>query len=1203
MRDLFEKDPARPIESIIRVDQHDSAVVRTELEEYVVTENIKKDFSDIISAFIQSRTSIPQSVCGWISGFFGSGKSHFLKILGYVLSNWNIEMNSGADVRASQFFCGKHDIPGGAILEKQLKTKAIFVHMLTFDPDRGPSISNIVFEALLKELGLSTVPWIAEIERTLRKEGLWDQFLAFVRREEGKEWQESRKMQVKARPILARALTEIDPRRFPTLDIASKSIDDVKGSLKIDQSLVVERLLELAEEIDPINGRVVILLDEVGLYVGSNTDRLNDLNTISEQVAKIGKGKIWLFVTAQEALEEVVPKILGYTSQFQKIRDRFQLKIQLTPENIDTVVKKRLLQKKLGHSLELLAALYSQHSGNLATTALIKNPARDHHSLFTQLNQQEFMDSYPFMPYHIRLMQEIFGLLRSRGNSPQALTGRERAVLQVVRSILREISDKKIGHLATFDLVYDAINDELKTIGSVEHAVIDNDIAHLDVTAGIPVSSVAKALFLLQRVGQWLPCTAENIAATLYPDLKIDSNEHLTGVKKCLELLIAGKWIIDEEAKFRFLSEIERTFEQDIERQMVNEPDRKHLSDLIAKQVLSEIKTYNFESVRTFNIHITADDEEINSNGHVNIIFYTPNRSARENLIEIAKMKSLSTKDTIYWISSANERYPYSLDRAIKLRKALAERERNDQSDDEQRALDKHKKELDLLENDDLPLLLRKAASSGILIYQGEELVCNGKRKINEIFNDQIKKVIKEIFTELSFASYRVEKDDHIGMILTWQGSRLPRIYYDLKLIDASNNIVTDRPVVARILSEVKRRTNQEVETQTGQSLTTYFESPPFGWDSKIIRLALAALFKNGSIIVNIGGTDYLSSSDDRSHEAFLTLRGFSRARFLIGQEVTKEQKREASDMVNEIFGEPGGNTVEEVDKSISKVMVDRLDICNRFCTIASERNLPVKDDLTHLCRSINAILLCSSPSRRIHAFLESQHQENFRNYVPLLEKLSRFESNNLQKYYGIRDFINDNGQTLSDGNNTISSTVERLNLSIQSKNFLSRWSDILEDFQKIIANYSLLYIMKHRERTKIANEAVQELKQHPSLRGDMNNTGEEKLSTLSKFLCGTDQPVIDADKWRCKECNASLTDLMNHIFMIEGNKQKIYEQLNELWMQNKDTNKNHDNVEGFEVIITSPSEIPSIISKMKHVIEASLKLGKLVKLNVKVDE
>jgi len=87
LRDLFEKEPDREIESVVKVTVHTPEIVRVELEEYVPTEEIKKSFRRIIEGFIETRRGYTEEVCVWLSGFFGSGKSHFLKVLGYLLDH------------------------------------------------------------------------------------------------------------------------------------------------------------------------------------------------------------------------------------------------------------------------------------------------------------------------------------------------------------------------------------------------------------------------------------------------------------------------------------------------------------------------------------------------------------------------------------------------------------------------------------------------------------------------------------------------------------------------------------------------------------------------------------------------------------------------------------------------------------------------------------------------------------------------------------------------------------------------------------------------------------------------------------------------------------------------------------------------------------------------------------------------------------
>jgi len=233
VKDILEKDPARQIERVIKVDERDPRIVGSELEEYVVTEEIRQYLEDIIDRFIESRHRTPESVCTWISGFFGSGKSHFLKVLGYVLSNQKVKLEDGREVGAASYFCKKHSLPGAIILEKELNTKAIFVNMLNFprDSPEAPSISKIVYTAFLEELGFSDVFWIAEIEKMLKERGLWENFLEYIERETGRTWQQVRRMTAMVGPVLAKALHNIDPKTFYKIEEAEKVLKMLKKVL------------------------------------------------------------------------------------------------------------------------------------------------------------------------------------------------------------------------------------------------------------------------------------------------------------------------------------------------------------------------------------------------------------------------------------------------------------------------------------------------------------------------------------------------------------------------------------------------------------------------------------------------------------------------------------------------------------------------------------------------------------------------------------------------------------------------------------------------------------------------------------------------------------------------------------------------------------------------------------------------------------
>lgn len=87
IEDLFEKDIRRDVNGVIKVDQEDDISVYTELDEYVVTGESLKHFDKFFRNYTATLEEPTDKIGVWISGFFGSGKSHFLKILSYLLEN------------------------------------------------------------------------------------------------------------------------------------------------------------------------------------------------------------------------------------------------------------------------------------------------------------------------------------------------------------------------------------------------------------------------------------------------------------------------------------------------------------------------------------------------------------------------------------------------------------------------------------------------------------------------------------------------------------------------------------------------------------------------------------------------------------------------------------------------------------------------------------------------------------------------------------------------------------------------------------------------------------------------------------------------------------------------------------------------------------------------------------------------------------
>src|SRR5919109_2315368 len=97
IKSLFANDIRRRIEEVIKVDQTDEEIIRDEINEYVVTDAIRSHYTGIFDAYRETPNKPHEGIAIWVSGFFGSGKSSFAKMLGLAIANRKIAGEFAAD--------------------------------------------------------------------------------------------------------------------------------------------------------------------------------------------------------------------------------------------------------------------------------------------------------------------------------------------------------------------------------------------------------------------------------------------------------------------------------------------------------------------------------------------------------------------------------------------------------------------------------------------------------------------------------------------------------------------------------------------------------------------------------------------------------------------------------------------------------------------------------------------------------------------------------------------------------------------------------------------------------------------------------------------------------------------------------------------------------------------------------------------------
>ena len=371
---------------------------------------------------------------------------------------------------------------------------------------------------------------------------------------------------------LADILPAIDPTEYPDQREARRSLDDMFRHEKITAEGIADELVAWVDVQPTTGGRVqhlVFVIDEMGTFIADSNEKIGELNSLAEMIGNKGKGKVWLIVTSQQDLEKVVDRTNFQPALVGRLHARFELKPHLISDEINKVVSERILKKHPSEESHL-HTLYQEREGHIAQLADLK--ASRH---LGTVDARSFIDCYPFLPHQIRLAQDIFEDL-----SGFRLSGGVRSMISVAMETLQELADEELGHIVSFDMVFDAVENDLLSqeyLGaSGVRAIHEAD----DRVPGMPIAParVLKVLWLLQRI-TWVPRVPETIAKLLMRDLTTEIAPLREQVEETLSRLQEAGYVARDEAtgEWKFLNERERTIEQAIQ-EMVRPGGPKSIS-------------------------------------------------------------------------------------------------------------------------------------------------------------------------------------------------------------------------------------------------------------------------------------------------------------------------------------------------------------------------------------------------------------------------------------------------------------------------------------------------------------------------------------------------------------------------------------------------------------------------------------------------
>lgn len=357
IKNMFEKQIDRDIKGVIKVGQSDEENVYQELDEYVVTKELLKHFRDFFNNYEKGVDGYTDKMGVWISGFFGSGKSHFLKILSYLLKNSTVEGK-----RAIEYFTDGKKIEDPMLIAEMTKAGTIESDVMLFNIDSKGSAKvgsgkEAIVEVFMKVFNemqgyCGSIPYLAEFERQLDNEGRFEEFKAKFEANAGAPWEKKRQAFAVIQDKVVKTLVEMD---FMSEEAARNWCKNAKGSYDLSIEKFVSLVQEYCAKKGP-NHHVIFLVDEIGQYIADDTQLMLNLQTIVEDLGTACKGKAWVIVTSQEDIDSIT-KTKG--NDFSKIQGRFDTRLSLSASNVDEVIRKRVLAKN-ETATQTLRLLYEQ---------------------------------------------------------------------------------------------------------------------------------------------------------------------------------------------------------------------------------------------------------------------------------------------------------------------------------------------------------------------------------------------------------------------------------------------------------------------------------------------------------------------------------------------------------------------------------------------------------------------------------------------------------------------------------------------------------------------------------------------------------------------------------------------------------------------------------------------------------------------------
>lgn len=889
---LFAGDIRRRIEEVIKVDQRDEEVIAGEISEYVVTGAIRKHYASILERYHETPNKPHEGVAIWVSGFFGSGKSSFAKLLGLALEDRQVQ-GKGAAERFAERAGDPHIEVLLRNIAERIPTDAVIFDVST---DRGirsgnQTLTEITYRLFLQSLGYAKDLDLAELEITLEADGRLDEFKEIYRQLFERDWDQEKGKVALALNQASRVMNALDPETCPEVDSWVRA---AKSRADISPGGLAQRCAELMERRRP--GRnLVLVIDEVGQFVARDVQKMLDLQGIVQSLGRIGRGRMWIVVTSQEKLDALVGGLDGSRVELARLMDRFPLQVHLEPSDISEVTSRRVLTKN-ADAQKLLRSRFEEHRGRLTGNTRLMAGFR-----LPELTAESFVDLYPLLPYQVDLIIQVVSGLRTQGGATKHVGGANRTIIKLAQQLLINpavnLAEEPVGKLARIDQIYDLVEGNIDSEIRGKISAIAEKVDH-------PLAQpVAKAICLLQFVPS-IHRTPENLAAALHP--AIDADSRLSAVNEALQELVDARQVRFGDDGYRIPSPVEDDWETQRSKLPTPKPvDTHRIYTEMVQQLWTPQPSHVLLAVRTFKAGLHLNGAALTDGDLVvKLQLAQPGKDLADRLEE-ARTRSQTERTQVFWVAELDDAIDGEAVEIYRSKEILSRKERAAQTRDESNLVTEEKRRLKR-HQDDLRRLLKVSLLSGTVYFRGNDRSpAEGAADVGKAAAQILGQVLPEVFDRFAEAGARIQAKDRDALTNSENLHGLTAVFSELHLVRDEKGkpaFVTDSGPLAEVLEKIENRYRYG-QTASGRYLADELQKDPYGWDFEAVKLFVLALLRAGKIDVTSKGQAFESAQSLEAKSTFSNNNLFRQASFRPKKGLDYAELVQASEAFEAAFG------------------------------------------------------------------------------------------------------------------------------------------------------------------------------------------------------------------------------------------------------------------------------------------------------------